>query len=81
VELAIGCAICDKPYTKALPVTTTACQLFIVLVPTGGNKTSTVVVNNAFLTAKPVADLILVIAVTMLSDGVAPKTSGPYTIV
>jgi hypothetical protein len=81
VELAIGYANCDTPSTKALPVATTACEFVIVLVPTGGNKTSTVVGNNSLFIAKPDADLIFVLAAIMLSEGVASKASGPSAIV
>jgi hypothetical protein len=74
VELALGCANCDTPSTKALAVATSAGELFIVLVPTIGGKTSTVGVNTSLFIAELDADLSLVLAITMASEGVAPGT-------
>jgi hypothetical protein len=78
VEIATGCADCDTPSTQALAVATSAGELFIVLVPTGGDRTSTVVGNTSLFIAKLDADLIWVLAVTMVSEGVARRTSAPY---
>jgi hypothetical protein len=56
------------------------CELFIALIPTGGVISSTVGGNNSSFIATPDADLMLVLAVTMLSEGVAPKASCPSMI-
>jgi hypothetical protein len=81
VELATGRANYNTPSTKELAVATSEGELFIVLVSTGGGKTLILVGNTSLFIAKLDADLILALATTMVSEGVDPSTSAPFTIV
>jgi hypothetical protein len=79
VELTTSCDNCDTPSTKSLAVATSVGELFIVLVPTGGDRTLTVVVNTSLTISKLDADLMFVLAASMVSEGVALRISAPST--